>query len=89
MPTTKASLRLVHSNTRQKATHSGVPRRVSDEDDGKIVDVQLVRDLIWFSARAAEIGNPENPEERALLERYQARISHRRESLLRLGETGA
>ena len=44
----------------------------------------LISDLVWFSARAADIGIPSNARERMLLDQYQALIDHRRGRVLAL-----
>lgn len=50
---------------------------------------QLIRDLTWFSARAAELTDPHNEAERRLLESYSLLIAQRRRRLLRMRRLGA
>ena len=87
----RTKLRLVHSATtcRCASQPRGDLRPVHEIDEDIDLTAHLVRDLTWFSARAAEIGRPETPAEQRLLDRYQAMISHRRAQLLELRRTVA
>lgn len=89
VPTTaKARLRLIHSDTNAHTTcPCGQLRTVDGQDRSYDSGAQLVRDLVWFSERVAEIGQPANLAEQSLLDCYQAMISHRRTRLLDLRAT--